>query len=76
VKYSSLFPVSPTLRQFGRKLKALRQARGLSQAALGKRADLTREYINKLEAGQYDPTLGALQRIAKALGVKVTALVE
>ena len=68
--------MSPTPRQFGRRLKALREARGLSQAALGERANLTREYINKLEAGQHDPTLGALQRIAKALGVKVTALVD
>jgi transcriptional regulator with XRE-family HTH domain len=63
-------------RKFGKKLKALREERSLSQASLGKQAGLTREYINKLEAGQHDPTLGALQRIAKALGVKVTALVE
>ena len=68
--------MSLTPRQFGKKLKALREAQGLSQAALGNRSDLTREYINKLEAGRYDPTLGALQRLAKALGVKVTALVE
>ena len=44
--------------QFGRRLKALREARGVSQAALAERAGLTREYVNKLEAGKYDPTLG------------------
>src|SRR5262249_9371754 len=47
----------------------LREARGLSQATLGEQADLTREYINKLEAGRYDPTLGALQRLAREAGV-------
>jgi len=60
--------------QFGRRLKALREARGVSQAALAERAGLTREYVNKLEAGKYDPTLGTLGRLAKALGVTERAL--
>ena len=58
------------------KLKRLREAKGLSQAALAHRARITREYVNKLEAGRYDPTVGVLQRLAKALGVPVTALLE
>ena len=58
------------------KLKALRKAKGASQAALAKRAKITREYVNKLEAGRYDSTVGLLQRLAKALGVPVTALLE
>ena len=35
---------------------------------------MSREYIRKLEAGGYDPTVGTLQRLAKALGVPVTEL--
>jgi transcriptional regulator with XRE-family HTH domain len=58
------------------KLKAFREAKGLSQAALAKRAKVTREYVNRLEAGRYDPAVGVLQRLAKALGVPVTALLE
>jgi transcriptional regulator with XRE-family HTH domain len=50
--------------------------RGLSQAALAKRAKITREYVNKIEAGQYDPTVGVLRRIAKALEVPVTELLQ
>jgi transcriptional regulator with XRE-family HTH domain len=68
--------MNPGEQRFGRRLKTLRERKGLSQAELGRRAELTREYINRLEAGQYDPTLGALRRIAKALGVKLTALLE
>ena len=56
------------------KIKALREAKGLSQAVLAERARITREYVNRLEAGRYDPTVGVLQRIAKALGVPVTEL--
>jgi transcriptional regulator with XRE-family HTH domain len=46
----------------------------MSQAALAAKAGITREYVNKLEAGRYDPTVGVLQRLAKALGVPVTEL--
>ena len=65
-----------TPRQFGRRLRALREARGVSQATLAERAGLTREYVNKLEAGKYDPTLGTLGRLAKALGVTERAFLD
>ena len=58
------------------KLKRVREEKGLSQDALAKKARLTREYVNKLEAGRHDATVGVLQRLAKALGVPVTALLE
>ena len=57
-------------------LRRRRQAKGLSQAALARKARLSRVYVSNLEAGKYDPTLGVLQRLAKALGVPVTALLE
>jgi len=65
-----------TPKQFGRKLKALRERRGVSQAELAERAGLSREYVNKLEAGKYDPTLGTLGCLAKALGVKERAFLD
>ena len=68
--------MSPTPRQIGIKLKRVRESKGLSQATLAQRAKITREYVNKLEAGRYDPTVGVLQRLAKALGVPVTAMLE
>jgi transcriptional regulator with XRE-family HTH domain len=57
-------------------LKRFREAKGLSQDALARKARITREYVNKLEAGRYDPTVGVLKRLAKALGVPVTELLE
>ena len=44
--------------------------------ALADKAGITREYVNKLEGGKYDPTLGTVQRLAKALGVKWTAFAD
>ena len=43
---------------------------------LGHQAKISREYVNRLEAGRYDPTVGVLERLAKALGVPVAALLE
>jgi transcriptional regulator with XRE-family HTH domain len=60
----------------GMRLKRLRTVQKMSQAALAKRAGLTREYVNKLEAGKQDPSLTTISALAKALGVPVTALLE
>jgi transcriptional regulator with XRE-family HTH domain len=59
----------------GKTLKTLRTKKNLSQATLAKRAGLSREYVNKIEAGRYDPPLSTLNSLAKALGVPVTELV-
>jgi XRE family transcriptional regulator, regulator of sulfur utilization len=66
----------PTAKQIGMKLKQIREAKGLSQTALARKARVSRAYVFRLEAGGSDPTVGVLQRLAKALGVPVTALLE
>jgi len=63
-----------TPRQIGMKLRKLRTAKGMSQAALAKKARVSREHLNRLEAGRFDPAVGLLERLAKALGVPVTEL--
>ena len=68
--------MTPTPRQVGVKLRKVRQARKLSQAALAERAGFSREYVNKIEAGRYDPPLSTLNSLAKALRVKVEELVR
>jgi transcriptional regulator with XRE-family HTH domain len=60
----------------GTRIRRLRKGQGLSQAALAKRARLTRVYITRLEAGRQDPSLSTITALAKALGVPVTALLE
>jgi transcriptional regulator with XRE-family HTH domain len=58
------------------RLKQLREARGLTQEALAKKAGISRAYLARLEIGMHDPHLSRLRALAKALGVKVAALVE
>jgi transcriptional regulator with XRE-family HTH domain len=55
----------------GRRIRQLRRRRGLSQAALAAAAGLSRIYVAKLEAGERAPSLRALARIARALGVRL-----
>jgi transcriptional regulator with XRE-family HTH domain len=62
--------------RLGRHLQRLREARDLSRAEVAARAGLSREYIRKLEAGRQDPTVGVLQKIARALKVKASTLLE
>jgi transcriptional regulator with XRE-family HTH domain len=56
-------------------IKALRQAKGLSQRALAARVGVTAAYITMLERGKKtNPSLPTLRKLAKALGVPVTEL--
>ncbi len=62
-------------KRLSRMLKARREARGLTQAQLAKKAGVTEAYVSMLESGKRKaPSLPALQRLAKALGVPVTEL--
>jgi transcriptional regulator with XRE-family HTH domain len=68
--------MTPTPRELGMNIRRARKAKELSQYALAKEADVSREYIRKLEAGKSDPTVGMLQRLARALGVPLAELLE
>lgn len=56
------------------RLKQLRTERAMSQRELAAKAGISREYLTRLEAARQDPTLGTLEKLAKALKVKVTDL--
>lgn len=60
----------------GRTLRELRTQKGLSQAVVARRAKLSREYVNKIEAGRYDPPLSTINALARAVGVPVTELLD
>jgi len=58
-------------------LQIQREAKGLTQENLAKRAKVARSYLAKLEAGHStNPSLAVLKRLAKALGVPVAKLLE
>jgi transcriptional regulator with XRE-family HTH domain len=64
-----------TLRQrFGDRIKTLRQAAGMSQEAFADRCGLARSYMSRVERGQGNPSLDALEVLAAALKVEVREL--
>ena len=63
-------------KRFAMRLKRLRAERQISQADLARASGVSREYIARLELGQQDPTLGTMQKLAKALKVKAGELLE
>lgn len=60
--------------QIESRVRAEREAAGLSQAALAARAGLTRQAISAIEAGHYLPNTAVALRLAQALGCRVEAL--
>jgi transcriptional regulator with XRE-family HTH domain len=58
------------------RLKAIRTKKKLSQAAVATRAGLSREYVNKIERGRYDPPLSTITALAKALKVRPGSLLD
>src|SRR5215831_561943 len=53
-----------------------RKAAGLSQTTLAERMGTTQPAISKIESGRAVPTLGFLQRFAKAIGAPVTIMLD
>lgn len=67
---------SRTLKTLGRRIRARREALGLSQEKLGELADLHRNLIGMIERGETNPTTMNLQKIAKALGTTMSELLD
>lgn len=68
-------PSTPA-RRFGENLKRARRKRGLSQEELGLAAGLDGAVISRIEAGQREPRVKNIARIAAALGVPVGRLFD
>ena len=65
------YPAVKTIRAiYARKLIQERQAAGLSQSELARRAGLRPETINRLEKGKHSPDTATLAKITKALRMK------
>jgi transcriptional regulator with XRE-family HTH domain len=60
----------------GQRVIRLREAPGLSQYALAKRAGLSRQALSYLGTGDRDPTWESVQRIAAGLGVPLETLAD
>lgn len=67
---------NPQLQRFGEKIRALRQENGLTQEDLAELSGLHRTYIGGVERGERNITLLSALRIAKALHVPPSQLLN
>jgi len=58
------------------RLKVLRAERDWSQAELALRLDVSRQSINAIETGKYDPSLPLAFRIARLFGMSIEAIFQ
>jgi transcriptional regulator with XRE-family HTH domain len=57
-------------------LQRLRRAKGLSQEAFADHAGLHRTYISDIERGARNPTIEVVDRLARALEVRIGELLD
>lgn len=56
------------------RLRELREAQGWSQATLGEQLEVSRQTVNALETGKYDPSLPLAFRIARLFDQPIEAI--
>jgi transcriptional regulator with XRE-family HTH domain len=61
---------------FGKVLRELREAKHISQEKLAEYCELDRTYISLLERGLRQPTITTLFKVAKALDIAPSKLIE
>ncbi|ARS41852.1 transcriptional regulator [Sphingobacteriaceae bacterium GW460-11-11-14-LB5] len=62
--------------KFGNKIKALREAKGLSQEAFANLANIDRTYLPGIEKGKRNVSITVIQKLAIALNVSPGSLFD
>jgi transcriptional regulator with XRE-family HTH domain len=60
----------------GSKLRNARVANGLTMAEVAQRSELSVSYVSEVERDQANPSIGAVNRIAEAIGIRMSCLFE
>lgn len=63
-------------KRFLKRLREIREAKGLTQTVLAERLDMKQPTYCAIERGENSPTLSTVEKIAKALGVDSSDLLE
>jgi len=75
-KKSPSFSGNPALVELGAAIRPARKEKGLSQEALAELADIDRYYMGGIESGEHNLAIMNFLKIANALGVKVSSLLD
>ena len=60
----------------GERVRTMRNRRGMSRKVLARQSDISERYLIQFEAGEANCSIIILQRIAKAIGLQLTELVD
>lgn len=63
-------------RLIGIRIEKLRKSRGLTRESFAEKADISTNYLGRMERGTENPTLDMLFKIAKALNVETWELLD
>ncbi len=66
----------PKNRTFGQSVYRLRNSANLTQEQLAEMADISRRYVQMLEAGNYTPTIDVASRLRAVFGVSWDELLK
>ena len=66
----------PTKEEVGRRVRLARFRRDMTLKEVAARSGMSATHISEIERGKTSPTIGALQRISKALGERAAHFVE
>jgi putative transcriptional regulator len=58
------------------RLKVLRAARDWSQADLAQRLEVSRQSVNAIETGKFDPSLPLAFKLARLFGLRIEEIFE
>ena len=58
------------------RVRELRSQRGWSQGELGERLEVSRQTVNAIETGKYDPSLPLAFKIARLFGKRIEDIFE
>ena len=64
------------LKELGKRVEKIRKEKGLSQAQLANMIDKDQQSIQRLEAGNINPSYYYLHEVARGLGVSLIELLD
>lgn len=68
--------MSNSSKKLGNNIRKIREEKGLMQVDLCKKLEVDRAYMSNIENGKKNPTLLTVEKIAKALNVPASELLE
>jgi transcriptional regulator with XRE-family HTH domain len=65
-----------TIKDIGARIAAFRKERGMTQEDLAGACEMDRSYLSEIENGHKNPSVSVLLKIAEALSIKPSELID